>query len=196
MFVRLGARRAAALAFAFSLTALLAGAPARSSPAANSGAPAGATMPLAAPLAPFRWLAGGAWRADLSALPGGMKLIETRYDVAPNGVIRFTSKFVTPDGGVANGYTGDLYFDAAAKRLTMWYVDARGEVTQGPVTLNGDVWSMTFSGDGAVIGRPGPANFRVDVARRSNDAYHWSLFADAGGAWKPVFALDYVRAPD
>jgi hypothetical protein len=196
MFVRLGGRRAAALAVALALTSLLAAMPAQSAPDARAAASPSATMPLPAQLAPFQWLAGGAWRADLSGLPGGMKLIETRYDVAPNGVIRFTSKFVTPDGGVANGYTGDLYFDAAAKRLTMWYIDARGEVTQGPVTLNGDVWSMTFSGDGAVIGRPGPTSFRVDVARRSSDAYHWSLFADAGGAWKPVFALDYVRAPD
>ncbi|HZW52769.1 MAG TPA: hypothetical protein VFF00_01980 [Candidatus Elarobacter sp.] len=185
MFASLGARCAAA---ALVLAALLIAAPARSAPPA--------TMPLPAQLAPFQWLAGGAWRADLSALPGGMKLIETRYDVAPNGVIRFTTKFVKPDGGIANGYAGNLYFDAAAKRLTMWYIDARGEVTQAPVSVNGDVWSMTFTGDGAVVGRPGPASFRVDVARRANDAYTWSLFADAAGAWKPVFSLDYVRSAD
>jgi hypothetical protein len=185
MFSRLAARCAAA---AIVLATVLTAAPARSAPPA--------TMPLAPQLAPFQWLAGGAWRADLSALPGGMKLIETRYDVAPNGVIRFTTKFVKPDGAIANGYAGTLFFDAAAKRLTMWYIDARGDVTQGPVTLEGDVWSMTFTSDGAIIGRPGPANFRVDVARRSNEAYKWSLFADAAGTWKPVFALDYVRSTD
>lgn len=164
-------------------------APARSAPPA--------TMPLAPQLAPFAWLAGGAWRADLSALPGGVKFIETRYDVAPNGVIRFTTKFVRPDGAIANGYAGNLYYDAAAKHLTMWYTDPRGEVVQGPVTLSGEVWSMTFTSDGAIVGKPGPASFRVDVARRTNDAYTWTLLADAGGgAWKPVFSLDYLRSAD
>jgi hypothetical protein len=178
---------ARALAAAVFLAALIAPAAARSAPPA--------TMPLAPELVPFAWLAGGAWRADLSALPGGMKLIETRYDVAPNGVIRFTSAFVRPDGSIANGYAGTLFYDAAAKHLTMWYTDPRGEVVQGPVTLSGEVWSMTFTSDGAVIGKPGPASFRVDVARRSNDAYHWTLLADAGGGvWKPVFALDYLRS--
>jgi hypothetical protein len=172
---------------ALLLAALIAPAPAISAPPA--------TMPLAPELAPFAWLASGAWRADLSALPGGTKLVETRYDVAPNGVIRFTTAFVRPDGSIANGYAGVLFYDAAAKHLTMWYTDPRGEVVQGPVTLNGDVWSMTFTSDGAVIGKPGPANFRVDVARRSNDDYHWTLLADAGGGvWKPVFALDYLRS--
>lgn len=188
MFARLAARAAAALV----LLALLS-APARSAEPAAQPLATPVPIPLAPQLAPFRWLAGGLWRADLSALPGGMKDIETRYEIAPTGVMLFASAFVKPDGTVANGYTGALYFDAAAKHLAMWYVDAHGVLTQGPVTVNGNVWSMTFTSDGAIVGRPGPASFRVDVARRSNDAYHWSLFADAAGTWKPVFALDYVR---
>ncbi|HEY0614218.1 MAG TPA: hypothetical protein VGC96_06240 [Candidatus Elarobacter sp.] len=185
--------RAARCAAAGLVLAALLAVPARSA-AAPPAAATPVPMPLAPQLVPFRWLAGGIWRADLSGLPGGMKDIETRYEIAPTGVILFASAFVKPDGSIANGYTGALYFDAAAKRLGMWYVDAHGALTQGPVTLDGERWSMTFTSDGAIAGHPGSTPFRVDVERRSPDLYHWSLFADAGGGFKPVFALDYVRS--
>ena len=154
--------------------------------------------PITPPLQPFRWLVGGAWRADTSALPGGTKYIETRYDLAPNGsAIRFTTAFVGPDGNpLPNGYAGNLYYDGAAKQTTLWYIDSHNAITQGPVTLAGDVWTMTFNSDGAIVGHPGPTDFRVDVARRSNDAYHWTLFARTTSDWKPVFSLDYVRRTD
>ncbi|HEV3087963.1 MAG TPA: hypothetical protein VGX96_12120 [Candidatus Elarobacter sp.] len=156
--------------------------------------------PVAAPIAPqlepFRWLVGGAWRADTSALPGGLKYIETRYDLAPNGsTIRFTTKFVGADGNPQrNGYAGNLYFDATAKHAAMWYIDTDSAITQGPITVAGDLWSMTFTSDGAIVGRPGPTSFRVDVARRSNDAYKWTLFWLGSETPKQLFSLDYVRS--
>ncbi|MBV8299935.1 MAG: hypothetical protein JO083_10380 [Candidatus Eremiobacteraeota bacterium] len=177
---------------ALSLCALLAAA----APVRALAAPDDARVaPITPELQPFRWLVGGVWRADTSALPGGTKSIETRYDLAPNGsAIRFTTAFIGPDGSpLPNGYAGNLYYDGTSKRTTLWYIDSHNAITQGPVTLAGDVWTMTFSSDGAIVGHPGPTDFRVDVARRSNDAYHWTLLTRAGADWKPVFGLDYVR---
>ncbi len=145
-------------------------------------------------LAAFGWLAGGVWTTDGAALPPGLNRIETRYELAPNGrVIRFTTAFVNADESVGNGYAGDLYFDPGARQMRMWYIDGHDEITQGPITGDGDRWSMSFTSDGAVVGRPGPVDFRVNVVRASSDRYDWSLAAKTGGAWKPVFALSYRR---
>jgi hypothetical protein len=180
---------------AFSLAASFAAV----SPVHALAAPDAARIaPIAPQLQPFRWLVGGVWRADTSALPGGTKYIETRYDLAPNGsAIRFTTAFVGADGNPqSNGYAGNLYYDAAAKQTSMWYIDSHSTITQGPIALAGDVWTVTFSSDGAIVGHPGPTDFRVDVTRRSNDAYRWTLFTRGGAEWKPVFSLDYVRRAD
>lgn len=168
-------------------------------------APAAAATPVTVPaasggpaqLAAFGWLAGGVWVCDGPTLPATLSRIETRYDVAPNArVLRFTTRFVNKDGTAGNGYAGNLYYDAEQRTLRMWYIDSADEITQGPVTLEGDRWSMAFTGDGGFIGRPGAVNFRVDVVRQTNDLYHWSLLAGPAGGWKPVFALDYHRVPE
>jgi hypothetical protein len=189
------ARRASiAGAFAFAL-ATASGVNAAN--AAPQAIPATTVAAASQQLVPFAWLVGGAWRADTSTLPGGLKYIETRYDLAPNGrVLRFTTAFVNADGGVGNGYAGDLFFDPAANVLKMWYVDSKNVITQGPVTGDGAAWHMTFQSDSAVIGGSGQADFRVDVTRETNDAYAWGLFARVADAWKPVFSLRYVRTPD
>jgi hypothetical protein len=184
--------RVARTVLALACAAIFTAANAAPAHAAPTGTPA-AAAPVST-LDAFRWLVGGAWRADTSSLPGGLKYIETRYDLAPNGrLIRFTTKFVNGDGSVGNGYAGNLYFDPAARALRMWYLDSGNTVTQGPVTGDPAAWSMAFQSDGAIIGRPGPADFRVDVVRSSPDAYKWGLFAHVGDAWKPVFSLVYVR---
>jgi hypothetical protein len=163
--------------------------------AGASAAPAATSAP-ASQLAPFAWLIGGAWRADTSSLPGGLKYIETRYDLAPNGrLIRFTTAFVNGDGSVPNGYAGNLYFDPSASTLKLWYLDTKNEIIQATVTPDGNAFSMTFLSDGAVIGVSGAVTFRADVKRMTNDSYAWSLFAQVKDAWKPVFSLTYARAP-
>ena len=184
--------RRALVTGALILGASYATAGAAATPAATSAISAGPAQ-----LDAFGWLAGGVWVCDGATLPGALSRIETRYDVAPNGrVLRFTTRFVNKDGTVGNGYAGNLYYDPGQRTLRMWYIDGANEITQGPVTLDGDRWSMAFTSDGALVGRPGPMNFRVDVVRQTNDLYHWALLASPPGGWKPVFGLDYHRVAE
>ena len=92
---------------------------------------------LAAVIADFGWLTGGTWSADASALPGGVKEIQTRYEWTPNhAFIRFTTAFITSaDSSGAIGYAGDMFYDPKDQQCKIWYVDAKNEITSGTMTL-------------------------------------------------------------
>jgi hypothetical protein len=140
------------------------------------------------------WLAGGTWACDGTGLPGGLDRIETRYDLAPNGrVLRFTTAFVMRDGSTPNGYAGNFYVDPATNALRGWYLASNNEETQGTISGDAQHWAMVFTSDGAVVGRPGPTEFKADVTRTSANSYDWKLAAHIGDAWKPVFGLTYRR---
>lgn len=175
--------------------ALILGASFSAAGAAAAAAPSDASGP--AQLDAFGWLAGGVWVCDGASLPETLSRIETRYDLAPNGrVLRFSTRFVDKDGTAGNGYAGNLYYDPGRRTLRMWYIDSANEITDGPVTLDGDRWSIEFTSDGAIVGRPGPMHFRVDVVRQTNDLYHWALLVSRSGGWEPVFGLDYHRVAE
>lgn len=149
------------------------------------------------PLKQLDWLVGGVWTADASQLPGGLKRIETRYRYAADKcLIRFTTEFIAASGAAVNRYAGDVYYDAPSNRLEMWYISSENEITQGTIALNGDGWQFAFESPGAIVGKNGLVNFHTDVLHPSADAYQWKLSAEDGSAWKPVFALTYVRTPE
>jgi hypothetical protein len=144
------------------------------------------------PITPLAWLVGGTWTADASNLAPGMQRIETRYTWSDNGsYIRFTTHFVS-DKGTLKNYDGSFFFDPAGKTLAMWYMDAGGSITQGPVTIQGDLWQMSFHGPD-FEGKP--ADLQVNVLRKSNDLYHWSVSEKDGDTWKKLLELDYARKP-
>jgi hypothetical protein len=133
------------------------------------------------PVEQLGWLVGGVWTASGPQLGPHMQRIETRYQWADNhSYIRFTTHFVT-DSADVHRYDGNMFWDAAQSTLSMWYMDAAHEITQGPMTVDGNRWDMTFR------------EYRVNIVRQSNDLYHWSLKQNVGGSWKELLALDYTR---
>jgi hypothetical protein len=159
---------------------------------ATAGAQQPAVAKVAKPIATMAWVIGGTWIADASNLGGGMQRIETRYDWSDNGsFIRFNTHFVT-DKGTLKNYDGNFFYDPSGKTLSMWYMDASGEITQGPMAIEGDVWQMSFHGpdfEGKM------ADLQVNVLRKSNDLYHWSVSERVGQEWKKLLELDYARKP-
>jgi len=149
-----------------------------------------ATQKAVKPIDAFAWLIGGVWTADASGLAPGMLRIETRYSWSDNdNYIRFTTHFVSTQGTLKN-YDGNMYWDAARKELRMWYTSASGDITECPMTIDGAVWQMNFSGTDF---DDKPADLRVQVSRKTNDLYHWSLSEKAGESWKALAGLDYAR---
>ncbi len=58
--------------------------------------------------------------------------------------------------------------------------------------VDGDNWRISFRApdfDGKM------ADLRVNVVRKSNDKYRWSLEEKQGEQWKQLAALDYLRMP-
>ena len=151
---------------------------------------ASSTATEAKPTAVLGWLVGGVWTADASKLGPGMERIETRYQWSDNGsYVRFTTHFVT-DKGSMKMYDGNLFWDPGKKTLAMWYMDARNAITEGPMSFVGSDWNMTFRGED-FDGKQ--ADFRVEVTRKTDDLYHWSLNEKVGDGWKKLMELDYVR---
>ncbi|HTP68010.1 MAG TPA: hypothetical protein VMJ35_03835 [Dongiaceae bacterium] len=160
---------------------------------ASLGAQQQPAKPKAAkPIDPLAWLVGGVWIADASMMGGNMVRIETRYVWADNNeFIRFTTHFVAKDRTL-NNYDGQFFWDPAANLLRMWYMSARGEVTEGPITIEGDNLRFDFHGTNF---EDKPADLRVTLLRKNNDLYTWQLQEKASdGSWKDMAKLEYARA--
>jgi hypothetical protein len=155
-------------------------APAMGAPSADSN-----------PIDRMEWLVGGVWTAAGRQLGPHMKRIETRYQWSDNhSYIRFTSHFVT-DSAELHQYDGIFYWDRARSTLAMWYMDSDHDIVQGPMTIEGDQWLMSFHEQGP-DGKD--VSYRVDIHRRSHDLYHWSLRRQDAATWKELLALDYRRS--
>jgi hypothetical protein len=144
------------------------------------------------PLAQLAWLVGGVWTADASAMGDGMQRIETRYTWSDNSAfVRFNTHFVAQQGTLKQ-YDGQFFFDPEKSALAMWYMDSKNGITQGPITVDGDITQFSFRGsdfDGKV------ADLRVLLFRKSNDHYLWQLEEKSQDTWKPLAKLDYLRTP-
>ena len=151
----------------------------------------GAPKPQAAkPIAVLTWLVGGVWTADASKMGPGMQRIETRYQWSDNSAyIRFTTHFVT-DKGTLRNYEGHFFWNPDASSLAMWYMDARNTITQGPVRVDGDLMQISFR---ATDYEGKPADLRVEVARKTNDHYTWTLEEKVAADWKQLASLEYLR---
>jgi hypothetical protein len=145
------------------------------------------------PISSLAWLVGGVWTADASKLGPGMQRIETRYQWSDNSAfLRFTTHFVS-DKGTAKTYDGNFFWNPDASTISMWYMDAGNSITSGPVTMEGDIMQMTFR---ATNFSGKMADFRVEVARKTNDDYNWSLHEKQTEGWKEVLSLEYIRKSD
>lgn len=142
------------------------------------------------PIASLSWLVGGVWTADASKLGPGMQKIETRYVWSDNeAYLRFTTHFIF-DKGTAKTYDGNLFWEPESKTLAIWYMDAQNGIIQGPMKWDGETLEVLFRAhdfDGKM------ADLKVDVAKKSDDLYHWSLSEKQGDSWKALADLDYRR---
>jgi hypothetical protein len=142
------------------------------------------------PVAALGWLVGGVWTADATKLGPGLQRIETRYQWSEtNTFLRFNTHFIS-EKGIARTYDGNLFWSPEQKSLFMWYMNGDNEITEGPIRVEGDTWSLTFrspGGDGKVV------DFRVDVAQKTSDHYQWTLLRKQSDAWKELFSLEYLR---
>jgi hypothetical protein len=162
--------------------------PALSQEAASGAKATTSTKSIAA----LAWLVGGVWTADASSPSGAKTRIETRYQWADNSAyVRFTTHFVS-DKGTLKNYDGSFFWNPEQSSLAMWYTDAAGEITQGPVTVTADTMLMSFRAsdfDGKI------ADMRVTVTRKNSDWYTWRLEERQSNAWKPLLPLEYRRNP-
>src|SRR5580704_6133167 len=133
--------------------------------------PAGGALavdPKAKPISNLAWLVGGVWTADASKMGDGMKRIETRYVWSDNSAfIRFTTHFVS-DKGTAKTYDGNFFWEPAKSQLAFHATDFEGK----------------------------PADMQVDLLKKSNDKYQWTLEEKVGDAWKQLATLEYVRTAE
>jgi hypothetical protein len=142
------------------------------------------------PTGELAWLVGGVWTASGPQLGAHTQRIETRYTWSDNHTfIRFTTHFVT-DSTEVHRYDGNLFWNRAQQTLGIWYMNAEHEITEGPVTVTDTGWEMSFRAQDA-SGRDAP--FRVEILKKSDDLYHWSLHEYVDGSWKELLALDYAR---
>jgi hypothetical protein len=141
------------------------------------------------PIDKLGWLVGGVWSADASKLGGGLRRIDTRYEWVPNrSFIRFNTTFVSA-GGASPHYAGDFYYDPSQRTLTAWYMDENNVITHGPMTVDGNKWTISVGGSGA----PQNAQYIVDIVRTTADTYQWTLFSDVARVRTKVFGLVYRR---
>jgi hypothetical protein len=138
-------------------------------------------------VAPLGWLTGGTWVGTASGSP---LQVRTAYSWSNNGrFVRFFTKFVMPSG-TQNKYDGNIYFDPATQQFVTWYVHEDGAITRAPTSVTSSGFTMTFS-DADEDGHP--ANYRVAVARQSDDRYSWRLFQETKAGWRAILALTFVR---
>ena len=139
------------------------------------------------------WLVGGVWTADASKMGDGMKRIETRYVWSDNDAfIRFTTHFVS-DKGTAKTYDGNFFWEPEKSQLAMWYMDYANEIIQGPIAIAGETTKFSFH---ATDFEGRPADMQVELLKKSNEKYQWTLNERVGDAWKQLATLEYVRTAD
>jgi len=160
-------------------------------PSATPEAPPAKT-PATKPVDSISWVVGGVWTADASKMAPGMQKIETRYQWSDNhAYIRFNTHFVF-EKGTAKAYDGNLFWNPDKKSLAIWYMDHDNGVTEGPLVVDSDGWTITFHGPDF---EGHDADLRVKILRKTNDAYLWTVSEKQGETWKDLAQLDYLRQP-
>ena len=145
------------------------------------------------PISDLSWLVGGVWTADASKMGDGMLRIETRYVWSDNNAfIRFTTHFVSSKG-TAKTYDGNFFWEPSKSQLAMWYMDYANEIIQGPIAIAGKTTKFTFH---ATDFEGRPADMQVELLKKSNDKYQWTLNEKVGDEWKQLATLEYVRTAE
>jgi hypothetical protein len=153
------------------------------------GAAAPAPLP---PYAPLQSFVGGTWSAALPAgKDGAPRSIELVFTWAQNHQgIRFDSSFVSGTQRVP--YVSGMYaWDAATKKLEMFYSDSEGSLTRGPVTLADGVLvhDLTESDSDGTVDL-----LQVRIAKVGQDAFTDDIYLRRDAAYVKIASVRYQRA--
>ena len=135
------------------------------------------------PLAPLASLVGGVWVGALPPPPSGPSMsIELRFEWAENKqAIRFDSSFV--QGEKRKAYTSGMYgWNAAKGKITIYYMDSGGNLTEGDITLeDGVLVNELLSTDPK--GQVTP--IRVKLTKVGDNVFTNDIYLQKDGAGRP-----------
>ena len=147
--------------------------------------------PADTPLAAVAWFIGGSWVADVKDPQDGRPThIETRITWTPNHA---AIQFVTEFNGKPH-YNGFYAYDPAKKSINFYYTAEDGQLTIGTSTPDPDGKTLHQEFDSmSPTGKT--THLRSTIVRDGNDQYHFTVFLEQGGDWKPVLNITYLRKP-
>jgi hypothetical protein len=91
-------------------------------------------------------------------------------------------------------YDGNFFWDPAKSQLAMWYMDDGNEIIQGPITISGETTKFSFRAPTDFEGHL--ADMQVELLRKSNNKYQWTLEQKSGESWTQAATLEYVRTAE
>jgi hypothetical protein len=132
------------------------------------------------------------WNARLPDLPDGKKRqIHAQFTWTQTGqAIRISNQLITD--GKASPYIDGLYaWDPQQRVIVFWYVDAKGSLTQGTVTIEGGQLVHKFRETGP-DGKT--AEYVARVTPHGNEAWDNEIFARQETGIAPVAKVRYEIA--
>jgi hypothetical protein len=69
-------------------------------------------------------------------------------------------------------------------------MDYANEIIQGPIAIDGQMTKFSFQ---ATDFEGKPADMQVELLKKSNDKYQWTLDEKSGDTFKQLATLEYVR---
>ncbi len=149
--------------------------------------------PPVSPLEPLASLVGGLWVGSLPPPKSGPATqIELRFEWAENKqAIRFDSSFV--QGEKRRAYTSGMYgWNAAKGKITIYYMDSSGSLTEGDITIEDGVLVNELQSTDAK-GKVTP--IRVKLTKIGDNAFTNDIYLQKDGAWAPFVNVRYERKP-
>jgi hypothetical protein len=145
----------------------------------------------AAPLEPLASLVGGLWIGPVPVPAGKAPMvIELRFEWAENKqAIRFDSAFVS--GDKKKPYTSGMYgWNAAKGKITIYYMDSGGNLTEGDITPEDGVLVNELQSTDPK-GKVTP--IRVRLTKVGDNAFTNDIYLQKDGAWAPFVNVRYER---
>lgn len=169
-------------------------APAPASPAPAAAAAPAAVEPNPAPYAILESFIGGVWSGPISPGKDGIpRTIELHFAWAENKQgVRFASWII--HGSHRASYVSGMYaWDAAKGKLHMFYTDAGGSLTDGLVSIDGNV----LTHDLTETNRDGTVDtVRVKLTKVDDDVFTNEVSMLADGSYAKIAEVRYEREPD
>ena len=150
-----------------------------------------AKPPEPTPLNQIAWLTGGTWVAEIKDAQGALATrIENRMKWSETKqLITFATTFISHNKPEVH-YEGIYAWDPAKKRISFWYADKEGNLTEGVASMSGETLTQDFD----ILNTNGRDDkLRSLIVRDGPDSYNWNVLAQKEGQWAELFHLRYNR---